>query len=138
MNYFNEEEFIKLAMGQWIHDIGQMKNWAGDSEMILFAYLFNLHIITFKNTKQGIEINSTWKYLSTLEDQAAFEKPNLNNTIFMWAMDPEEPCRPLKAGESTTHYAALNLTTKENPFVGPDIFTFERITWNQNNENKTT
>jgi hypothetical protein len=138
VNYFNEEEFIKLAMGQWIHDIGEMKSWAGDSEMILFSHLFDLHIITFKNTEQGIEIDSTWKYLSALDDQAAIDKPNLNNTVFMWAMDAEHPCRPLKRGETTAHYAALNLTTNSDPFVGPDIFTFERITWEQNDENETS
>jgi hypothetical protein len=67
-----------------------------------------------------------------------FEKLNLNNTIFMWAIDPEQPCRPLEAGESTQHYVTLNVTTKDDPFVGPDIFTFKHITWEQNIDNETT
>jgi hypothetical protein len=133
LNYFDKEEFNKLARGQWIHDIGQMKNWAGDSEMILFSHLFNLHIIIFKNTEQGINIDSTAKYLSTLKNQNTenmeLEIPNLNNTIFMWAMNAENQYAPLKKGETSSHYVALNLTTKEDPIVEPDIFTFERITW---------
>jgi hypothetical protein len=56
----DQEEIYKLALWQWIHDIGQMKVFGGDSEMILFAYLFDLHLIVVKNTKQGIGIDNTY------------------------------------------------------------------------------
>jgi hypothetical protein len=140
LNYFSQEEIAKLAVGQWIHDIGQMKQFAGDSEMILFTHLFNLHIILFKNTMQGTAIENTAFYLLMIKNpntpDREFEKPNLNNTIFMWAMNADNPCHPLEADESTEHYVTLNVTTKEDPFVGPDIFTFERVTWDQHIKNE--
>jgi hypothetical protein len=142
LNYFDQEEINKLALWQWIHDIGQMKVFGGDSEMILFAYLFDLHVIVFKNTKQGISIDNTAVQLSWIKNPKTphreFVKPNLNNTIFMWAIDPERPCRPLEVGEPTQHYVTLNVTMKDDPFVGLDIFTFERITWEQDIDNETT
>jgi hypothetical protein len=67
LNYFDQEEINKLALWQWIHDIGQIKVFGGDSEMILFAYLFDLHVIVFKNTKQGISINNTAVQLSWIK-----------------------------------------------------------------------
>jgi hypothetical protein len=56
----------------------------------------------------------------------------------MWAIDPERPCHPLEVGEPTQNYVTLNVTMKDDPFVGPDIFTFERITWEQDIDNETT
>jgi hypothetical protein len=43
-----------------------------------------------------------------------------------------------QTGKSTQHYVTLNVTTKDDPFVGPDIFSFKCITWEQNIDNETT
>jgi hypothetical protein len=58
----------------------------------------------------------------------------IENTIFLWVIDPKDPCTAYKAGHVCEHYLTLNLLEPTDPFVCPDMFTFARQPPDSKNE----
>jgi hypothetical protein len=142
VNYFDEEEIHKQAYQQWIRDIGTMGKYAGDSEMLLFVHSFDPHIIVVKNTWDGIHIENTYHYVQLVKDPTnedlVFPKPSLDNSIFMWAVNPKAPSRPLKPDEYLTqHFLSLDLISEPDPSMENCILTFEQVPWKQGKDKES-
>jgi hypothetical protein len=50
----------------------------------------------------------------------------IENTIFLWIIDPKDPCTAYKGGHVCSHYVTLNLLKPTDDLVCPDMFTFAR------------
>jgi hypothetical protein len=139
VNYFDEQEIDMLSYQQWIRDIGTMGYFVGDSEMLLFLHCFDMNVIVVKNTWDGIHIENTYNYWEMVKDpdenDQVFPKPSLDDTIFIWAVNPKAPSRPLKPNKYLTqHFITLNLTSEPDPSLEDEILTFERVPWKQGEE----
>jgi hypothetical protein len=137
--YLSKEQRKKLACLYWLHGVGSMGEFAGNAEMVLFSRMFGLNLLIVKNTVDGPEIQSSRMYL---QENSSYElskitcKHDLNgnlvapatieNTIFLWIIDPKDPCTAYKRGHVCSHYVTLNLLKPTDDLVCPDMFTFAR------------
>jgi hypothetical protein len=138
--YLSKDQRKKLACLYWfLHGVGAMGEFAGNAEMVLFSCLFGLNVLIVKNTVDGPEIQSSRMYL---QENSSYElstitcthdlkgnlvpPPSIENTIFLWVIDPKDPCTAYKGGHVCSHYVTLNLLKPTDDLVCPDMFTFAR------------
>jgi hypothetical protein len=133
--FFDDEKIDSIAYDWWILGIGRDKFWGGLGEQILFTDRFNLQAIVLQRRVTGLTPYSSYILehtltpeglrelhlqtdhdLETIMDEHLFElvytqKSNLEDTIFMWSIDPT---KPTARSDKTKHYMCLNLY---NPLV---------------------
>jgi hypothetical protein len=140
LEYLSEEQRMNLGCIYWLNGVGTMGEYAGNAEMVLFTRLFGLYIAIVKNTTSGPEIQSTRMFFHQ-EDLYPFSKisckhsyvkgksvapATIENTIFLWVIDPKDPCTAYEGGHVCEHYLTLNLLEPTDELVHPDMFTFAR------------
>jgi hypothetical protein len=136
-NYLSKEQRDELGRIYWLQGVGTMGEYAGNAEMVLFTRLFGVYLLIAKNTVNGPEIQSSRmcfhqtdlypfsKIACTNDAKGNLLSPaTLDNTIFLWVIDPADPCTAYKGGHVCEHYVTLNLLEPTHDLVHPDMFTF--------------
>jgi hypothetical protein len=134
--FFPEEEYERLAFLGWIHSIGTMGQFAGTPEMVLFLHMFNIHVITLKNMADGVQFDNTYRYTFVSNPDCTdkeFPKPHINKSIYLWAVNPKDPRRPVHGSDEIKHFVTLNYTELADVLLSKDRLTFEKIKYNQDN-----
>jgi hypothetical protein len=54
-------------------------------------------------------------------------------SIFLWAVNPKDPCRPVHGSDKIKHFVTLNYTEQADVLLSKDVLTFEKIKYNQDN-----
>jgi hypothetical protein len=113
--HYTGDEIQKMAKLWWLKSLGKDLEWAGRPEMLLFALKFKIHIVILTNRVGGPQVDGTHGMIDSMKKdiqgliEEIAEKAPFYETIFLWALDPENPLTPMSLHAQTQHYATLNV-----------------------------
>lgn len=115
-NNFTKDQITKMAKIWWLKSIGTDLAWGGRPEMLLFCLKFQKHLVILSNQVDGPQVDGTCSAIAWIKTgitepmQIQFpEKSKANQTIFLWAMNPDNPLTPMKNDQAAKHYVTLNM-----------------------------
>jgi hypothetical protein len=121
--YCCNEDIVEMADTWWKTNIGKDLFWAGMGEMLLFAYKFQMQLVVVRyrerelkgQTMHDVDLQPAFSVLKVFEHPSIVpdlypDRTRLEETIFIWAVDPTNPLAPLDRSKEPRHYLSLNVT----------------------------
>jgi hypothetical protein len=120
--YCCNEDICEMADTWWKTNIGKDLFWAGMGEMVLFAHKFQMQLVVVRyrereikgQTMHDVDLQPSFSVLKLFEHPSIVpdlypDRTRLEETIFIWAVDPTNPWAPVLGSNEPRHYLSLNV-----------------------------